>query len=325
MREFVVARNPEEESSLPYLVRLPLPDGAVVLKVRDVWPRTAKVYCHRAIGWPEAPDIVERVPVRVCQRRGAAVDLVLDRSRENRSQFVFTKARGRDVIFWQSARTSRQARPNVTVPTARAAGRQLEIVVDSHERYPWTFSHQQAITVRRALPAGDYAVEVDGRVVAAVERKSLADLATALTGGKLRYLLADLEALPNAAVVVEDRYSAVFKLEHVRPAVVAEGLGEAAARFPAVPIVFAETRPLAQEWTYRFLGAVLANYYDDRHATPLVADLLPAGPVPSPEPTTAEVRAWARQHGLAVADHGRLPPHVWTAYREANPPVVHAR
>src|SRR3954468_9093201 len=176
MREFVVARNPEEGSSLPYLVRLPLADGAVVLKVRDMWPRTAKVYCHRAIEWPEDPDIVERVPVRDRRRRGAAVDLVLDRARENRSQFVFTKARGRNVIFWQSARTTRQARPNVTVPTARAAGQQLEIVVDVHERYPWTFGHQQATTVRRALPAGDYAVAVDGVIVAAVERKSLVDL-----------------------------------------------------------------------------------------------------------------------------------------------------
>ena len=76
MREFVVARNPEEGSSLPYLVRLPLPEGAVVLKVRDLWPRTAAVYCHRALGWPDEPDVVERVAVRSCQRRGAAVDLV---------------------------------------------------------------------------------------------------------------------------------------------------------------------------------------------------------------------------------------------------------
>src|SRR4051794_29080379 len=233
MREFVVARNPEDGSSLPYLVRLPLPGGAVVLKVRDVWPRTAKVYCHRADGWPDEADIVERVPVRRCERRGAAVDLVLDRARENRSQFVFTKARGRDVIFWQSARTSRQARPNVAVPTARAAGQRLEILVDSHERYPWTFGQQQATTRRRALPAGDYAVELDGRIVAAVERKSLGDLVSTMTGGRLTYLLADLAALANAAVVVEDRYSAVFKLDHVRPAVVAEGLAEAAARFRA--------------------------------------------------------------------------------------------
>ena len=170
---------------MPYLVRLPLPAGAVVLKVRDVWPRTAKVYCHRAEGWPDEPDIVERVPVRRCERRGAAVDLVLDRARENRSQFVFTKARGRDVIFWQSARTSRQARPNVSMPTARATGQLLEILVDSHERYPWTFGRQQATTQRRALSAGDYAVELDGRIVAAVERKSLADLVSTMTGGKL--------------------------------------------------------------------------------------------------------------------------------------------
>ena len=47
----------------------------------------------------------------------------------------------------------------------RAAGRALEILVDSHERYAWTFASQQATTVRRALPAGDYAVELDGQVV----------------------------------------------------------------------------------------------------------------------------------------------------------------
>jgi hypothetical protein len=317
VREFVVARNPEYESSLPYLVRLPLPDGAVVLKVRDVWPRTAKVYCHRAVEWPDDPEIVERVPVRACHRRGAAVDLVLDRTRENRSQFVFTKARGRDVIFWQSARTSRQARPNVAMPTARAAGQQLEILVDVHERYPWTFGHQQATTRRQKLPAGDYAVAVDGAIVAAVERKSLTDLVSTMTAGKLRYLLAELAALSAAAVVVEDRYSAVFKLERVRPAVIAEGLGEAAARFPSVPIVFTETRPLAQEWAYRFLGAALAHHDDDRAARQLVAELPAAGPVPPPEPTTAEVRAWARQRGLEVADRGRLPPDVWAAYRES--------
>ena len=90
--------------------------------------------------------------------------------RENRSQFVFTKARGRDVIFWQSARTAKQARPNVAIPTARAAGQQLEIIVDVHERYPWKFGHQQSTTVRRTLPAGDYAVAFDDRIVAAVER-----------------------------------------------------------------------------------------------------------------------------------------------------------
>jgi hypothetical protein len=77
------------------------------------WPRTTALYCHPlpAADWPEQPEIVERVPVRSCARRGAAVDLVLDRVRESRSQIVFTTARGRDAVFWQSPRTRKQARP----------------------------------------------------------------------------------------------------------------------------------------------------------------------------------------------------------------------
>ena len=212
--EFVVARNPDPQSSLPFLVHIPLGAEGIALKVRDVWPRTTKLYCHRADGWPDDPDVIERIPVRSCARRGAAIDLVLDRGRENRSQFVFTKARGREVIFWQSARTAKQARPNVTLPTARAPGGPLEIIVDAHERYAWNFSHQQATTVRRALPAGDYAVaDDDGEIVAAVERKSFADFVATVTNGKLRFAMAALASMPRAAVVVEDRYSAIFKLD----------------------------------------------------------------------------------------------------------------
>lgn len=315
--EFVIARNPDPGSSLPYLVRLPLGADGVVLKVRDTWPRTAKVYCHRADEWPGDPDIVERVPVRSCVRRGAAIDLVLERGRENRSQFVFAHARGREVIFWQSARTSKQARPAVAIPTARAAGQVLDILVDSHERYPWTFTHQQAATHRQALVAGDYAVAVDGRVVAAVERKSLADLVATLTTGKLRYLLAALATVPRAAIVVEDRWSAVFKLERIRPSVVADGLAEAQVRFPTIPIVFCETRPLAQEWAYRFLGAAAAHHGEHAGAAELERRLPAAGPIAAADPSVAEIRAWASAHGFEVAAKGRLRPDVRDAYRTA--------
>ena len=266
-------------------------------------------------------------------RRGAAIDLVLDRGRENRSQFVFTKARGRDMIFWQSARTARQARPNVSIPTQRASGQVLEIVVDSHERYAWNFAGQQATTVKRALPAGDYAVELDGQVVGAVERKSLQDLVSTLTSGKLRFLLAALSDVPHAALVVEDRWSSVFKLTFVRPAIVAEGLAEVQVRYPNVPIVFCETRPLAQEWTYRFLGAALAHHALDEAAEHLTQTLPTAGPVaPAPPlervaraqpstpagPTAADVRAWARSAGLDVPAKGRLRPEIWAAHAAAH-------
>jgi hypothetical protein len=315
--EFIVARNPDPDSSLPYLVRVPLGSQGVALKVRDTWPRTAKVYCHRADDWPDDLEVLERVPVRSCIRRGAAIDLVLDRGRENRSQFVFAHARGREVIFWQTARTAKQARPAVSVPSARAAGQVLELVVDSHERYPWTFSRQQAHTRRQALPAGDYAVAIGDRIVAAVERKSLADLVSTLTSGKLRYLLAELASVPRAALVVEDRWSAVFSYQHVRPALIADGLAEAQVRFPTVPIVFCETRLLAQEWAYRFLGAALAHYDEHRHAAVLEGRLPAAGPVAPREPTVGEVRAWAVAAGFEVAAKGRLRPDVYDAYRAA--------
>ena len=50
---FLVAKNPERESSLPYLVQLPI-DGGLILKVRAPWPATARVYCCHAFesAWP---------------------------------------------------------------------------------------------------------------------------------------------------------------------------------------------------------------------------------------------------------------------------------
>jgi hypothetical protein len=317
--DFLIAVNPDPDSSLPYIVRLPLGPAGVVLKVRDTWPRTAKVYAHRADAWPGDADIVERVPVRACTRRGAAIDLVLDRGRENRSQFVFTIARGREIIFWQSARTAKQARPNVSVPRARASGQVLDIIVDSHERYSWSFSEQQATVRRAGLVAGDYGIELDGQLVAAVERKSMPDFVSTLTSGKLRYVLADLSVLERAAVVVEDRYSSVFKLDRVRPAVVAEGLAEAQVRFPAVPIVFCENRKLAQEWTYRFLGAAVTHVAEHRAAERTAAQLPLAGPAPERAPSAAEIRSWARSVGIAVADRGRIPADVRRRYEAAHP------
>lgn len=259
MLTLLIARNPEE-SSLPYLVRIPIGDG-VVLRVKDTWPRASKIYCHRhGLPWPEDAEIVEELPLRSCVQRGAAISIEVDRARENRSQFVITQARGREMIFWQSARTSKAARPNVALPTARASGlADLQFVVDTRERYAWKFTQQQVTTVKEALSVGDYAAKVDGEVVAVVERKSLEDLATSLTSGKLRYRLEALAGVPRAVVLVEDRYSSIFKLKHVRPATVADMLAECQIRYPQVPIIWAENRTLAQEWAYRFLGAAVRD------------------------------------------------------------------
>jgi hypothetical protein len=312
--DLLVARNPDPDSSLHYLIRVPLGPAGVVVKARETWPGATKVYCHRADGWPVDAEIVERHPVRSCSRRGPAIDLVLTRSRRNRSQLVVTRARGREVIFWQTPATTKQARPGVALPTARASGRVLEIVVDTGEKYPWSFGHQQAVTRRQRLPAGDYAVLHDDEVLAAVERKSIPDLVSSLLSGRLTYALADLAGLPRAAVVVEDRYSRLFSFEHASGAAAAEALAEAQARFPLVPIVFCETRPLAQEWTYRWLGACLAELDAAARTAEIEATFASGGPVPAAAPRPAEVREWARAHGLSVSDRGRIRADIVRQY-----------
>jgi hypothetical protein len=338
--ELVIARNPDPDSKLPFLLWLPIGAG-LVFRTKDTWPRTSALYCHPVAvsEWPAEPEVVERVPLRACTRRGAAIDVVADRSRENRSQVVFTRARGREMVFWQSPRTRKQARPDVRLPTARAAAVvDLEIVVDAHERYPYRFAGQQVSTVRRALPSGDYAVDLDGQVLAAVERKSMSDLISSLTSGRLRFALGELATLPRAAVVVEERYSQVFATTWVRPAQVADGLAELQVRWPSIPIVFCDTRKLAEEWTYRYLAAALTWALEERPALArmgLYADdeLAGAGaaepsgrsePRPArrpepPGPPAAQVRAWAVANGLEVADRGRLRPEVRQAWLDAHP------
>lgn len=322
MDDFVIARNPDPESGLPYLLRLPLP-RPVVLKARETWPRTAKVYCHRADEWPADAEIVERVPVTSCIARGPAVDLVLDRGRENRSQLVFTRLRGgREAIFWQSPRTNRKARPGVRTPSARASGLDaLEIVVDSHERYPYRFASQQASTARGGLRCGDYGVRRDGQLIAVVERKSLEDLARSLVDGRLAGQLSELASVPHAAVVVEERYPRLFALPHVKPGFVADLLARVQVRWPSVPIFFAETRPFAEEWTFRFLGAAMSESVADNRVQQRLADLVGAGALGPPRPTPAQIRAWAGAQGLAVSDRGRVSASIVAAYAAAHEPA----
>jgi hypothetical protein len=258
--KFLVANNPDTDSSLPFLLRLPIEDG-IVLKAREDWPRSTRVYCHRVEeGWPEGLEPTAEVTVRMCRRRGSAIDLVLDRRSNQRSQFVFTTTRGREAIFWQTPKVARAARPGVRVPKRRAAGlEELHIAVDTREKYPYRFASRSVVTSRVALPAGDYAVLVGNVVVATVERKTADDFRTSLTDGTLAFLIAELSTFPAAAVVVEDRYSALLRADHVEPGWLAELVARIQVRHPSVPIVFCEARKFAEEWTYRFLGTAYAE------------------------------------------------------------------
>ena len=92
---------------------------------------------------PADAEIIERVPVCSRLRRGAAIDLVPDRGRENRSQLVVTNARGRQIIFWRTARTAKQARLAVAVPEAQHSGLPT-----------WRYWSTSASAIRSISPTG---------------------------------------------------------------------------------------------------------------------------------------------------------------------------
>jgi hypothetical protein len=255
---FRVARNPDPASSLPYLLWLPI-EGGLVLKARDTWPRAARVFCTQdATGWNESGGVVDDAAILVCRRRGAAIDLILDRPRLARSQFVFTKARGRPAIWWQTQATAQSANPGARIPRGRASG-PLVIAVDSREKYGWRFAGRPVAIERGALPAGDYGAIVGGSVVAVVERKTLANLATSLSDGSLSFQMQRLAEVGRSAVVVEGDYPDLFRTQAGRGTWLADMLGRLSVRYPEVPIVFAGSRKFAEEWAYRFFGAAVGD------------------------------------------------------------------
>ena len=151
------------------------------------------------------------------------------------------------------------ANPGARIPRARALTTGFTITVDTRERYPYRFANRDVRTERAALSAGDYAVLADGDPIASVERKTLENLAASLSDGTMAFQLQRLSEIPTAAIVVEGRYPRIFQLEHVSGAWLADMLARLQVRYPEVPVVFAESRRFAEEWTYRFLAAALAG------------------------------------------------------------------
>lgn len=260
MSEFLVARNPQARSALPFILGLPLDSGMLWLKAHDDWPRATRTYCHPLEYVPDTEDleIIQRVDVRVCRRIGPAIDLVLARRLNKRSQFVFVRWRGRELIFWQTAQSARAARPGVRVPS-RDTRFAITVYADTRERYGYSFAGRGVAVERRQLAIGDYAALRGDAVIAAVERKRLSDFANSLVDGSLNFILAELCSVPCAAVAVEGTYSALMRHRFTRPVFLLELIARLQSRYPQVSINFLESHKIAEEWVYRFLRAAYAN------------------------------------------------------------------
>jgi len=73
-------------------------------------------------------------------------------------------------------------------------------------------------------------------MIATVERKTFENLVASLSDGTLAFQMQRLSEVARAAVVVEGRYSALFKLEHVPSAFIADGLARLQVRYPEIPV-----------------------------------------------------------------------------------------
>ena len=285
------------------------------------------MYCHRADGWPDDAEIVERHPVRSCTRRGPAIDLVLDRARENRSQFVLTRARGREVIFWQSPRTAKQARPGVHLPTARASGQVLEIVVDSGEKYPYAFG----------APAGDHPAAAACRRRLrrrAGRRRRRGGRAQELEGPRRQSAVGQADLRAGRAVGAAARRGR--RRGPLQPAVQARarvrrarrrGAGRGAGPLPD-GARSCSARPGRSPRSGPTAGSAPASSSCPRPPVRPGRGIVLAGrrgaPRSVPGPRAAAVRAWAREQGMEVSDRGRIPADVLRRYEAAGerPPSV---
>jgi len=264
VNELVVARNPEAGSTLPYV---PLGERGLAFKARDTWPRTAAVYLpphQRLAGRRRDGRAVAGALLRAPRRRrGPGPDA---RTREPLPVRIHHRPRPRGGVLGSRRALSNSPGPASAARPPAPGLAELEILVDIRERYPYRFGDQRITVARRALAAGDYAPTVAARIVACVERKSLADLVSSLTGNRLKYQLVDLAALPGGDRRGGPLRSGVQTRPHPprhrrrRPRRAPDRLAGHSDRVHRHPA-------LAEEWTYQWLAAAARHNLDDTYTT----------------------------------------------------------
>lgn len=308
--QFVIARNPASDSRLPFLLRLPLTPRPLLLATRGEWPVDKDLYCHELAVWPEGAEELARVPVISCQRRGAAVELVLERAQRRRSLFVWTASKqGKRLVFWRSEKSMRSTRPGVRAPQARGLDGPLTVTVDTRERYSWRFASNPVTIERRRLPVGDYGVFDGDELAAVVERKKLQEFVGGAVNGQLALAMAELAAMPRAAVIIEGRFGKLLASDQtrVRKGWIFNLTAALQAAYPNVPLLFAESGPLAADLAYRWLSACLRlrrAARSGRSSSEALGEVLdeqgvhsPAGPLfsgPAQEPPRSDLLAGQR-------------------------------
>lgn len=247
-------------------------DGRLILAVRaqSHWPGPGQqIFClrERELDSGELLEPVERVPVASLSRVGRKLTVALDRPMRKRCEFLTVEKPRADgsgtyeQVFFRTESAIRAHRSGGRVEL-RGTPVALAVVIDSAERYPWTFLN--AVVARRKLAVGDYGLLDGERVAAVVERKSFDNLLTDFGSIQaLHHQLADLAAAPASALVIEAQFADFLSPHRLRGrwpvAHMARVLGELSALHPRLPILYAGNRKLANSWTHQYFLSLAAR------------------------------------------------------------------
>ncbi|TAN06515.1 MAG: hypothetical protein EPN38_08235 [Rhodanobacteraceae bacterium] len=238
------------------------------VRARATWPGAGtQVFCLRERERDRLEPLaeIERVPVAHVTRLGRKLSVTLDRAQRKRCEFLILEKPRKDGGVYEQVffRTEAAVRAHKSSKYAELSARNIDgmrIVIDSGERYAWTFPG--ASVTKRRLPVGDYALIDDERPHAIIERKTMQNLLGDLAELKgLHQQLAELSAWPHAALVIEAQYADFgnpAKIGRWPAAHLWRVLGELPALFPAVQCIFAGNRKLANVWALRWFAALQA-------------------------------------------------------------------
>jgi hypothetical protein len=258
-------------SRFPYRISIER-GNAVILAVRakSSWPGPGQqIFCLRENGLDpeEYLETIDSASVSSMEQLGRKLTVVLDRSTKKRCEFLRVEKRSKETgetyeqIFFrtESGIHAHRSRSRLELRGSEAP---LTVVIDSAERYAWTFSG--ATVLRRRLAAGDYALMHEGKTLAVIERKSfdgfIADLGAIQA---FHHQLGHLNRSENAVLVVEAQYADFLDPKRLEgrwpPSFLSKAIAEICAMHPSLRVVFAGNRKLANHFATEFFRACLSS------------------------------------------------------------------
>lgn len=272
-------------STLPLLISIASDEKLFQLRAPGMWPPPGKsLFAMRAeaLRENEHATVVEEFPVLINAVHGAetasgkwasTINLSIDRPSRKLCSVLVTRQRKTDgaikeVIFLRTEKSTKAHRSRTYIqPTSLR--NIAEIVIDTRERYPWSFA--AAKVTKAALKSGDYAMRVDEKVRAVVERKSFVNMLANLASLESYHAhLHDLASYPAAALVIEAQYRDFLDPAKTKPMAATRcgrALADIAAKHPNLQVIFAGNRKDANVWAAHFFEACGAMSAGTRDAS----------------------------------------------------------